>query len=107
MNITTYLFFNGCFNETAQLYAKALGGEVSLVYYPGICIPSRNGSDNIQHADIIVKNRMVLQIANVEVITPKSGFAVSASAPSIGIAMKAFNILAIGGGSNHPIPPLT
>lgn len=95
MNITTYLFFNGRCDEAAHFYAKALGGEISLFIIQGHVFPSRDGSENIQHADVIVKDR------NVVVITLKSGFAVSASVPSIGEAIKSFNILAVGWSIPH------
>lgn len=97
MNIIPYLFSNGQCEEAAHFYAAALRGEVGLVYRKGTYISSKKGSHELQHANVTVKGRIVLQIANITVKTTQTGFAISLPAQSVEEATRLFDAIAIGG----------
>lgn len=105
MNAIPYLFFNGQCEDAAQFYATALGGEVDIIYRQGTLVPSREGPYDIQHVDVIVEGKVMLQITNIAVKTTQTGFAISLPVPSIAVATKLFDALAIGGTITIPFAP--
>ncbi|TDN50111.1 PhnB protein [Buttiauxella sp. JUb87] len=105
MNVKPYVFYNGRCKEAAHFYADALGGEVGVIHHFGACVTAAKNPDAVQHTDVSIDGKIILQMSDGVEDALHSGFSVSLGVQTVEEAKNCFNNLVTEGVTIVPLAP--
>ena len=105
MNLIPYVFFNGRCEEAAHFYADALGGEVGAIHRLGACVAAAKDPEAVQHTDVSVDGKIILQMSDGVEDAVHSGFSVSLGVQTVEEATIRFDNLVTEGVVIVPLAP--